>query len=220
KLLVPNKAPKYFGDFQRQVMLKVSQFRWVPKKDSKERVYELMQPAVRYKRDDCVELPPTIYRDVKVPLSKEQDRVYTTLMKQLKLSFAEGALVAVNEGVLFGKLMQIASGWVYTSNRSIVDLDPKPRLDALCDLLDEAEGKIIVFVDFVHASLEVNNYLLSKGVDAAQVSGATPVGQRNAIFNAFQKSSSPRVLVAHPKCMSHGLTLTAADVVVWYTPTP
>lgn len=219
KLLLPHKAPKYFNEFQRSVMYQVSQFRWLPKKDAKDTIFDMMQPAVRYKRDDCVELPETIYQHRAVAMSPEQDRVYKDLMKKLKVGFAEGTLVAVNEGVLFGKLMQITSGWVYTHNRNIVDLNPQPRLDALEEVLDEAEGKVIVFVDYIHAAERVFDYLTAAGVDAAQVSGKTPVGQRNMIFNAFQKAESPRVLVAHPKCMAHGLTLTAASVVVWYTPT-
>jgi SNF2 family DNA or RNA helicase len=219
KLLLPARVPKYFNEFQRRVMMQVSQFRWVPKRDAKEQVYDMMQPAVRYKRDDCVELPPVIYQHRSVPLSKEQDRVYHELMKKLKLNFQEGTLVAVNEGVLYGKLLQITSGWVYTHNRNIVDLDPAPRLEALMEILDEAEGKVIVFVDYIHAAERVHQALVAAGYDATQVSGKTPVGERNLIFNAFQKDASPRVLVAHPKCMSHGLTLTAANVIVWYTPT-
>lgn len=220
KLLRPDRVPKYFNHYQRDLMLQVSQFRWVAKKDAKERVFDLMQPAVRYKREDCVELPETIYQHRQVALSAEQARVYNELMKKLKLGFQEGTLVAVNEGVLFVKLMQITSGWVYVQNRKIVDLDPTPRLDALQEILDEAEGKVIVFVDFIHAAEKVFNHLIAAGVDAAQVSGATPVAQRNAIFSAFQRAESPRVLVSHPRCMAHGLTLTSANVVVWYTPTP
>lgn len=219
KLLMPHRVPKYYNEFQRSVMMQVSQFRWVPKKDAKEKVFDVMQPAVRYKREDCVELPPVSFQHRPVALSQEQARVYNELMKKLKIGFQEGTLVAVNEGVLFSKLLQITSGWVYTQNRNIVDLDPAPRLEALREILDEAEGKVIVFVDFIHAAERVFQALAAAGVDAAQVSGKTPAGERDLIFNAFQKAESPRVLVAHPKCMAHGLTLTAANVIVWYTPT-
>src|SRR5690606_28838961 len=103
-----------------------------------------------------------------VALSQEQARVYNELMKKLKIGFQEGTLVAVNEGVLFSKLLQITSGWVYTQNRNIVDLDPAPRLEALQEILDEAEGKVIVFVDFIHAAEKVFQALAAAGVDAAQ----------------------------------------------------
>jgi SNF2 family DNA or RNA helicase len=51
------------------------------------------------------------------------------------------------------------------------------------------------------------------------VTGETPANARNHIFNAFQSAAFPRVLVAHPKCMAHGLTLTAANTICWFTPT-
>jgi SNF2 family DNA or RNA helicase len=78
---------------------------------------------------------------------------------------------------------------------------------------------VIVFVDFIHAAVEVQAYLLNKKYSSALVTGATPVKERNRIFSAFQSAAAPRVLVAHPKCMAHGLTLTSANVVCWFSPT-
>jgi SNF2 family DNA or RNA helicase len=219
KLLLPNKVPKYFKQFKRDTMLQVSQFKWVPKQDANDIVFDTMQPAVRYTRDDCVELPETIYQERKVILSPEQDRVYKELIRKLKLGFQEGTVTAANEGVLFSKLLQIASGWVYTTDRRIVTLGNQDRIDQLIDVLNEAEGKVIVFVDFIHAANELHDILCKLKVPCGLVTGQTPANTRNHIFSAFQNSPLPRVLVAHPKCMAHGLTLTAANVIVWFTPT-
>lgn len=219
KLLLPNKVPKFFKQFKRETMLQVSQFKWVPKADANDIVFDTMQPAVRYTRDDCIELPETIYQERKVALSPEQDRVYKELIRKLKLGFQEGTVTAANEGVLFSKLLQIACGWVYTSDRRIVTLGNQDRVDQLIDVLNEAEGKVIVFVDFIHAANELHDILCKLKVPCSLVTGQTPPSARNHIFNAFQNSPLPRVLVAHPKCMAHGLTLTAANVIVWFTPT-
>jgi SNF2 family DNA or RNA helicase len=61
--------------------------------------------------------------------------------------------------------------------------------------------------------------LTKEGFDCAMVYGDTPKGARDRIFSNFQTKQTPRVLVAHPQCMAHGLTLTAANTIIWYTAT-
>jgi SNF2 family DNA or RNA helicase len=219
RLLSPGKVPPFFKQFKRMTMTQVSQFKWIPRPEANDIVFEAMQPAVRFKRNDCVELPETSYQNRQVQLSPEQQRVYSEMMKKLKLGFQEGTVTAANEGVLFSKLLQIVSGWVYTTDRKVVSLPNQDRIDNLLEVLDEAEGKVIVFVDFIHAAEEVYNILLKSKIQASLVTGQTPANARNHIFNAFQSAAFPRVLVAHPKCMAHGLTLTAANTIVWFTPT-
>src|SRR6185436_8561096 len=80
-------------------------------------------------------------------------------------------------------------------------------------------AKIIVFVPFVHALQSIKDYLVKQGETVEMVYGGTAKGARDRIFADFQTSLSPRVLVAHPQCMAHGLTLTAASTIVWYTAT-
>lgn len=219
KLLLPTRVPKYFKQFKRQTMTQVSQFRWIPRQDANEQVFDLMQPAVRYRRDDCIELPEVINQVRPVQLSTEQSRVYKELINKLKIGFQEGTVTAANEGVLFSKLLQITTGWVYTSDKRVVSLANQDRIDNLIEVLDEAEGKVIVFVDFIHAAQELQAILKTKKYHSALVTGATPLAERNKIFTAFQSAAFPRVLVAHPKCMAHGLTLTAANVICWFSPT-
>jgi SNF2 family DNA or RNA helicase len=77
---------------------------------------------------------------------------------------------------------------------------------------------VIVFVPFIHALAGIAAHLRAKGHVVSVVYGATPRGQRDRIFTAFQTLPSPRFLVAHPGCMAHGLTLTAANMIIWYSP--
>lgn len=219
KLLTPTRVPKFFKSFKEQTMLQVSTFRWIDRKNAKDIVYEVMQPAVRFTRDDCVELPPTIYQTREVPLTPEQQRVYTQMMQKAKLAFGQGEVTAANEGVLMSKLLQITTGFVYTKDKKPVELDNSTRMDALMELIDEAEGKVIVFVDFIHASKMVAQRLQQAGYTVEQVSGETSKTERDRIFTEFQNAALPRILVAHPKCMAHGLTLTAANVIIWFSPT-
>jgi len=219
KLLTPNNVPPYMKAFQRQTMRQVSQFRWIPLADANDTVHKAMQPAVRYKRDDCIELPPISYQARKVALSKSQDDTYKGLMTKLVVAFKEGRVTAANEGVLFSKLLQVACGWIYTQDKRIVDLSPKPRLEQLYEELDESSGKVIVFVEFIHAAESLYANVLDKGYSCELVTGSVSKKKRDIVFHDFETTDDPRVIVAHPKCMSHGLNLTSANTIIWYTPT-
>jgi SNF2 family DNA or RNA helicase len=220
KMLRPTQVPKYFKEFQRDTMIQVSPFRWVPKKEANEKVFSVMQPCVRFTRDDCVELPDTSYQTRETPLSTQQQKIHDEMIKKLRLEFAQGRVTAANEGVLVSKLLQICAGWVYTQDRRVIALDNKPRLQALQDFLDEAEGKVIVFGSYIHVVENLFDIIKKSGRTCSMVHGGTPGGQRNAIFSAFNQDPDPRILVAHPGCMAHGLTLTSASVTVWFTPAP
>ncbi len=229
KLLTPSRVSNWMKEFRRQTMTQLSQFRWIAKPDANDIVYEAMQPAVRFKRDDCVELPELVVpAPLKIPLTKEQDRVYKEMVDKCRTAFQQGAVTAANEGVLFSKLLQITSGWVYTDKQGVVALDNKPRMDKLKEILDQADGKVIVFAEFVHAAEGIYNELAQgslfpgesyAGTEIAMVSGKVGKAERDRIFGDFQNKTYPKVIVAHPKCMAHGLTLTAANIIVWFTPT-
>jgi len=219
KLLTPRRAPKYFKEFQRRTMTQITQFKWIARPDANDKVFDMLQPAVRYKRDDCIELPPVIYKTIEVPPSTQIKYTYDRMLKALRAAFKEGQISAANEGVLFMKLLQIACGWVYTDKKGVVRLDNTNRVNETIDIINESLGKVIVFADFTHAATELHQRLLAKKVDCSLIHGGTSAKHRNGIFGAFQNSDSPRVLVAHPKCMAHGLTLTAANTIVWFSPT-
>lgn len=219
KMLTPARAPKWKKEFQRLTMRQITQFRWLPKEDANDHVYSMLQPAVRYKRDDCVELPPVSHQTVKIKQSKQIDDTYKKMMKKLKIAFKEGAITAANEGVLFMKLLQIASGWVYTQDRGVVSLDNRTRVQEVVDLYEQSAGKVIVFAEFTHAAEELQQRLLKKKVKCVLVTGATSKKQRDEIFGSFQNTKEKSMIVAHPKCMAHGLTLTAANTIIWFTPT-
>ncbi len=219
KMLTPSRAPKYKKEFIRNTMNQITQFRWIAKADANDYVYSMLQPAVRYKRDDCVELPEMNYQTIEVPQSKQIKDTYSTMIKRLRTAFLEGLVTAANEGVLFMKLLQIASGWVYTQDRGVVSLNNTKRVNEVADIYEQSAGKVIVFVSFTHAAQELHRRLLKKKINCTLITGATPKKQRDVIFGSFQNSSEKSMIVAHPQCMAHGLTLTAANTIVWFTPT-
>ncbi len=225
KVVTPTTVPKYFGHFRSELMYPLPNVnRWVPKADAVERAYDVMQPAVRFTIDDVQELPPCVERFVDVDMGKLQLKVYKDIVAHCQSSFQGGDLVAAaNAGVAMNKLLQISLGWVYvvdpvTKQPKTMPLDNIKRIEALMDAIESTDRKVIVFVPYIHALDGISKALTGEKVDHAVVSGDTPNKERTRIFNLFQNTNKIRVLEAHPQCVAHGITLTAADTVVWFGP--
>lgn len=218
-MLTPDHTTRTFGQFQDWTMRKLSQFKWIARPDANENIFRSMQPSVRFTRDDVMELPPTTYVDRSVELDGEAKRAYKMLFDKMKAQASDGRpITAANEGVLQTKLMQVACGYIYTDNHTVYELPNKNRLDALEEVIAECDRKILVFLPFVHALTGVAAHLRKKGHSVATVHGSTPRHARDTIFTNFRTQTDPRIIVAHPQTMAHGLTLTEANTVIWYAP--
>jgi SNF2 family DNA or RNA helicase len=218
-LVTPDTAPRSFVSFRHETMLQVSQFRWIPRRDSVETIAAVLQPSVRFTLDEIVELPPVIEREIEVAIGPRQRAAYDALRDHAAALLREGTVTAANGGVVFTKMLQASIGWVYgDEDRKIIALDNQARLDALLDVIESAERKVIVFSPFKSATAGISATLKKHNIEFAEVTGDTPAGERNQIFTAFQGTEKYKVLNAHPECMSHGLTLTAADTIVWFGP--
>lgn len=219
KLVTPDNPtmPKYFSAFRDRVMRQITPFKWAPRPDANEAVYQMMQPAIRFSLDDCVDLPEQTFITRDVALTKEQEKAYKDMINKLSTEYAGGQILAVNEAVKANKLIQIACGVAYGTDGEHVIIPSKPRMDVLKEVIEESEGKVIVFVPLTGA-LESVASELRKDFTVETVHGGTSKSERDRIFGEFQRGLDPRVLVANASTMSHGLTLTAATTIVWYAP--
>lgn len=216
RLIVPAMVPPYFGRFKAQVMKQLSQFQWIPKPEATDIVSKIMQPSVRFTRDECLDLPPVMFETRAVTLTKEQNKAYKDMVAKLRTEADEGEITAVNEAVKMGKLVQIGCGVVYANDGTEVNIPAEPRVAETKAIIESAEGKVIVFVPYV-ASVKMLAAELSKDFAVEVIHGGVSKSERDRIFTAFQKGKDPKVLVAQPAAMSHGLTLTAASTIVWYS---
>lgn len=219
KLVSPDRVPKFFSGWREKVMLKVSNFTWVPRHNARDIVFEALQPAIRIEKKDCLELPPVTYVDRLVEMEKQQQDYYKKMKQNMLMYVAGKEITAVNSGVLMGKLLQIASGTVYSNDGSVVDFRAGNRLSETLQIIHECEQKVIIFANYKHTLHTIRDYLLKHHIPCAVIDGDVPLSERTAIINSFQNDEQYQVLVLQPKVASHGITLTAASVVVWFTPT-
>jgi len=218
KLVNPEGVPKFFGAWRDKVMLPVSRFQWAPRKTAKSTVFEALQPAIRFEKADCLDLPEVVYQTREVPLSAQVEKYYKLLKKEMLISAAGEEISAVNAAAMMSKLLQLSGGAIYTDTKEVVEFDASPRFNALMEVLDETEHKVVVFVPYTHTIEIVSKFLTTQGVTNEVINGAVSASARSDIINRFQTQDSPRVLIIQPQAASHGVTLTAANTVVFWSP--
>ena len=150
KMVNPRSVPRFFGSFKDQVMHRVSQFTWRPKPDATEVVFKALQPAVRFTKEECLDLPPMVYVKREVELTRQQKKYYKQLKDKLVMEITGAEVPAMNAAVSLNKLLQISAGAVYTDDGSTLEFDIKHRYKVLREVIDESSQKILVFVPFKH----------------------------------------------------------------------
>lgn len=218
KLVNPDGVPRFFGGFRDQVMNKVTQFKWVPKPDANSTVHRALQPAIRYTKEQCLDLPEMTYVMRDVPLSAQQEKYYELLRKQLIVQAAGEEITTVNAAANLNKLLQLSGGAVYSDTGEVVQFDASNRLAVLREVVEESSHKVLVFVPYRHAIEVVAEDLKKHGYATATIHGGVPAGKRSEIFERFQTTDSPQVLVIQPQAASHGVTLHAANTIVYWSP--
>ena len=218
RVVTPRSVPETFKMAQEALMVRISPYVWKPKDGATDTAFSWMQPAVRFALDEVVELPDAITRKIEVGLSKQQEKVYKDVKKDLVALVRDKKITALNAGVAMGKLLQVAGGWVYTRAPDYVRLDAGPRVSALIDLIESSAHKVIVCIPYRHMLEGICGIFerLKVGFDYCMVHGDTK--NRSDFFNVFQLTDKYKVLLVHPEVAAHGLTLTAADTIIWYIP--
>ena len=219
KLVNPKSVPRYYSTFRDLVMHKITNFKWIPKENATDTVFTTLQPAIRFTKDECLDLPPMVYTKREVEMTPQQKKYYKELKTKMAMVAAGEEVTAVNAAVNMNKLLQISAGAVYTDNHETLEFDIKHRYKVLREVIDESSKKVLVFVPFKHAIDILTAKLRGEGITTEIIRGDVSATQRTNIFKRFQENDDPRVLVIQPQAAAHGITLTAANSVVWWGPT-
>ena len=218
KLVNPGGVPNFYTAWRDKVMLKATMFKWVPKPEAKALVLEALQPAIRFTKEQCLDLPPVMTMTRTVALTPQQIKYYNALKDQLMVQAAGETITAVNAAAGVSKLLQISCGAVYTDDKDVVEFDATPRLNELNAILGETERKVLVFALFRSSIDTIHTHLSKHNITAECIHGGVSPTKRADIIRRFQHEPNPRVLVMQPQATAHGITLTAADTVVFFGP--
>lgn len=220
KLVDPSRVPQYAGAFKVDTMMKVSQFKWVPRVDAFEKAYQAMQPAIRFKKKDCISLPPVVTRDLGAGITQAQATAVKQLKDHMVTKGSNGVKVtAANAADQINKMRQVLCGALKDPVTEVYYPIPHgPRLQALIETIQQASAKVLVVVPFKGIIRLLEPELAKHGITSAVVNGDVPMQKRTDIFKAFKTQKDPHVLLCHPAVMAHGLNLTEADMLIFYAP--
>jgi SNF2 family DNA or RNA helicase len=230
KLVAPTSVPRFFGAWRDKVMIKLTQYKWAPRAEAKDIVHSVLQPAIRFTKEECLDLPDQLFTTREVPLSAQQQKYYDSIKKQMMALAAGEEITAANAAGMLNKLLQISQGAVYTDTREVVQFDVKARIEELMDIITGTTHKVLVFVPFRHVMDMLQEELDKRRValigadpdsyEVEQIHGGVPAGQRAEIIKRFQTEDRVKVLLLIPQATAHGITLTRADQIVWWGPIP
>jgi len=218
KLVNPNNVPKFYTAWRDMVMNKITMFKWAAKPNAAETVHAALQPAIRFTKAQCLDLPAVLTTTRLVPLTPQQAKYYNLLKERMAATAAGETITAVNAAANLSKLLQISCGAVYTDDKDVVEFDAAPRLSVLEEILEETDRKVIIFALFRSSIDTIYNHLTKKGVAVECIHGGITANKRADTIRRFQNEKDPRVLVMQPQASAHGITLTAADTVVFFGP--
>ena len=175
--------------------------------------------SYRVLKKDCLDLPEKTYTARYIPLTKEQKMMYERIQREALMLFDDGEMVtapAVITQLL--RLQQVLSGHIKTDEGKIVTF-PTKRMDALEEIMEEHNGKAIIWSRFRYDIQAIVLTLQKKygKHSAAGYFGDTGDEERNDIVRNFQDPNHPlKYFVGNPSTAGYGLTLTEADLVVYY----
>lgn len=213
--LVSNAFGKSFTTFRQEVEMQLGPYKWVPRADGYEKARKLLTPSIRYDIADVWDGPELTTTQREVLLTAEQKKLMAELKKNLQVIVSSGQpITAPNEAAARLKFMQISLGAIYDSGHKAHAIDASPRLDELKSVIEQAPGKVLVFVPLTSVI-----HILYKALHRWSreiVNGEVSQKDRSRIFQDFQQSGQPRLLLLDPGTASHGLDLWQAQTVIWY----
>lgn len=218
KMLNPRSVPSFVGMFRDKVMLKIGTFKYIPKPEAQSIVYDVLQPAIRYTKEECLDLPEMTYTQRDVPLTTQQKKYYELLRKEMLFQTAGEEVSALNAAIQMNKLLQISSGAAYSDTGEVVEFDCANRLNETVDIIRQSSHKTLIFANFKHAIETIKQHLVKEGISCEVIHGGISAAKRTAVFNDFQATDRIQVLIIQPKAAAHGVTLHAANTIVWWGP--
>lgn len=189
-------------------------YKWIMKLNMKNQFYEkLAEISSVVRKEDVLDLPERTFNIHEVTLNSLEIQAYKKMKKDLLYEFEDVEFVAVNSAVKIMKLRQITSGFLMGEN-TIVELG-KSKLNELEALLEEiGDHQVIIWTQFHREAEQICKLLDSKPI--GRVDGTIPQQIKDLNIEEFKRGTF-QILVAHPKSLGHGHTLTNCTYMIYYS---
>lgn len=173
--------------------------------------------TIRHRFEDCHDIPPNVQRKLYYDMAPKHRKLYDKMKEEAMLETTDGGLVvATNPAVLANKLVQIASGSVYTNTGAKSQLFNE-RVELVIELVKERQHSIVFFW-WEHQRDALKREAEKEGIDYEVIDGTVDDRRRVEIIRAFQEGRY-QTLFLQPESTAHGITLTRATASIWASPT-
>jgi SNF2 family DNA or RNA helicase len=191
---------------------------WRDKEGAEYAVFDLLEDiTIRHKFEDCTDIPPNFVTEYRIDLAPKLRKQYNDMMAIAATMLADGKfLMATNAAAVHQKLMQMASGAVYTEEGRYSVLDDQ-RSELVMDLIEERHQCVVAF-NWRHQREGLEAAAKKRGFPYAVIDGTVNDRMRREAVERFQ-AGELRAIFAHPQSAGHGLTLTAGTTTIWTSPT-
>ena len=173
----------------------------------------------RVLKENCLDLPEKVYVERQVELTDEQSKAYST-MKSAALASIKGKMATASHILTqMMRLHQITCGHLKSDDGTITEIKNN-RLEELLDVLDEIEGKAIIWANYIYDIEHIVSVIKKKYGEnsVVQYYGAVSSDKRQEAIQKFQDTNSAaRFFVGNPQTGGYGITLTAANTVIYYS---
>ena len=179
---------------------------------------KLSKFSYRVTKDECLDLPEKLYSKRYIEMNEEQKKFYETL-RLAAIAIIEDEAVSYNNKLTeIIKLHQVCNGFVKTNDGELKQFK-NPKLHALSDIIEEADGKIIIWANYIFNIETIINFLQEKYGKQSVVAnyGAVDTAKRTEAMKRFQEDDTCRFFVGNPATGGFGLTLTKAKNVIYFS---
>ncbi len=174
--------------------------------------------SYRVLKEDCLDLPEKNWTKRQITLSADQRKIYTQ-MKETALAHLNGKVTSTMTVLTqLMRLHQITCGH-FTADDGTTQKIANNRLSELMNVLDELEGKAIIWANYQHDITNIIKEVVKVHGPGSIVDyyGLTPQSERQENIKRFQNNDKCRFLVGTPQTGGYGITLTAANTVIYFS---
>ena len=174
--------------------------------------------SFRVRKKDCLDLPDKVYQKRIISLGPKQRKIYDQFKEHARIVIEDKTIEYNTKLTEIIKLLQVTAGFLKTEEGDIKEFE-SAKMKELLNVLEETEGKVIIWANWVHSLKMIIQELKKKYGDKSVVAiyGEIPGQEREEAVDKFQKDKETRFFVSNPQTGGYGLTLTEASTVVYFS---
>jgi len=203
-----------------QIQMGANRFISIPKyyKNIEELEHKLDKFSFRVRKDECLDLKPKVRQKRHVTMSSEQGILYEKLRRRALAIIGDSTISFSNKLTEMIKLHQLTNGFCKDDDGKMMEFG-KQKINALEEIIEETDDKIIIWANYIYNIEQIKQFLTTKyGKESfVEIYGATKVKDRQKAIELFQNDPKVRFFVSNPTTGGYGLTLTAANTVVYFS---